>query len=269
MHIIHRLYSEEFDFPPYEDEPSKTVMVATMPRSGSTFFVESLWKTGRLGSPMEYASIRNRWKLYERFGSEDWCDYWRKLQRLRTSPNGVFGYKMFVSNWLEISRKQPELFKKVTSTHIVYLTREDLLGQAISQSRAMQSEAWFSGVNTKKEIQYNDEHITACMRAIQREKSVWENVFKIMKADVCRVSYEQFLADQSGVLRSIADFVGVDLDKDAELGLPFIGVQRDAITEEWRARYLGTHDYDRMLNEKPAISISPDFELIPRPAVAV
>lgn len=66
MHISALLYTREFDFPIRKGPPTTQLMIATMPRSGSTAFCLELWRTGLMGAPLEYVnpkmtSLEPRW----------------------------------------------------------------------------------------------------------------------------------------------------------------------------------------------------------------
>ena len=238
MHIINRLYSAEYDYPEANLPPEKSVMIASLPRSGSTIFCEHMWRSGCLGAPMEYPAIPYSSDLYSRRRSDSAEDYWRKVQSRRTSPNGIFSYKIFVNNLLNISREHPGLYRQMEATHIVYMTREDELGQAISHSRAMRSGIWFSGVNRRDQVPYDAEHINKCLHHIGEQKAFWEDVFRKSGTRVHRVTYEAFLRDPEEAIHAVAAFVGVSIDPERHIDIPLISPQRDETTVEWRRRFL-------------------------------
>lgn len=39
-------YGSAYDFPPWRGPPTKTLMLATIPRSGSTFVASQMWRSG-------------------------------------------------------------------------------------------------------------------------------------------------------------------------------------------------------------------------------
>jgi LPS sulfotransferase NodH len=237
VHTIHRLYSKEFDFEE-GTVPVRSVLLATTPRAGSTVFAEQMWKTGAMGAPMEYPSIRNRRELFQRLRSESWSDYWDKVRHRRTSPNGVFSYKMFPCNLLEIARKEPALYKKISSTHIIFLTRQDQLSQAISLVKASQTGAWFCDTDHKHSLIYDAELISTCLASIRKQLGFWEDFFLATGARVHRVTYEQLLENRGSVLSKIAAHIEVELTPDRTISIPMIRMQRDALSEEWRLRFL-------------------------------
>lgn len=260
MHIVTKLYSPEFDFPQCSQPLKASVMLATLPRSGSTVFAEYMWRTGVMGAPMEYPNLVNRQGTFERLGSTSWADYWGRIQAVRTGPNGIFSYKMFMSNMLEIARSHPDLHRRIVSTHVVYLTREDTLGQAISYSRAIRSRAWFADVLGEKPVEYSQQHITSCIRSIHRQKAFWENVFRVTGTEVLRVTYEQFQGDPEEVMERVAGFIGVELPACDLVDIPILRVQRDTTSDEWRERYLAESNVSD--GEIPQRRVSPDFEFV-------
>jgi trehalose 2-sulfotransferase len=237
MHIINRLYNSEFDFPVRDEPPKVELMIASTPRSGSTIFTEYLWSTGVLGAPMEYPALPNRKLLYDRLQCTDWVDYWSKLTKLRTSPNGVFSYKMFPVNWLHLARSARDVYAKVNPTHVIFLYREDVLGQAISRSRALRTNIWFAG-SEQKEVEYDENHISSCIKFNASEESFWKAVLERLELPVFKINYEDFMRDCDGSLKAICAHVGVEFDATQKKELPLISKQRDATTRIWRERYL-------------------------------
>lgn len=257
MHLINRLYDSEFDFPIRSEPHRLELMIASTPRSGSTIFTEYLWSTGVLGAPMEYPALPNRKILYDRLESKNWCDYWSKVIKLRTSPNGVFSYKMFPVNWLHICRRQPELYAKLSPTHVIYLYRVDVLGQAISRSRAMRTNIWFAGYE-EQAIEYSESHISRCIQYIANEEAFWTAVFERLEWPLFRISYEEFMSNRDASLRAICDHVEVTFDPTQRKELPLISKQRDATTQLWRERYLKERGrwWDDLFSRDQALAVA-------------
>jgi LPS sulfotransferase NodH len=69
------LYSESYDYACFDGELSKTFIVATIPRSGSTLYCCQLWKSGALGAPAEYVNPYIVSRLYERLQATSMLDY--------------------------------------------------------------------------------------------------------------------------------------------------------------------------------------------------
>jgi hypothetical protein len=55
MHYAVESYTDRFDCQHYPiDNNRRTYMVATIPRTGSTYLCHRLWRTGCMGVPLEY-----------------------------------------------------------------------------------------------------------------------------------------------------------------------------------------------------------------------
>lgn len=238
MHLVNRLYQEQYDFSFRTEDPSVQYMLATIPRSGSTYFALELWKTGVLGAPMEYANTPYISMLKERLHSDlDIVSYWREVQKRRTSPNGVFGYKMFIKNYLDYDGPNLELSTKLAPDKVVFLTRKDITSQAVSLSRAVQSKAWFHGVDLAQTPRYCFDDIQKLVEQIEHETATWERIFEITSADVLRVAYEDLIEDRESVIKRVCQFVGSELDDSSALDIPCIKIQRTPESAEWVKKY--------------------------------
>ena len=239
MHISVRLYTREFDFPVRKGPPIIQLMIATLPRSGSSAFCLELWRTGVLGAPLEYtnpkmATSTPRWRELLRHEMK----YWKALQRVRTGPNGVFSYKFFAHEYVEILRERPKLIPLIAPTHVVYLTRADKLAQAISYSRAIRSGAWFANAAKQKPCEYDERHIQECMDALSRQELAWEHVFDVTHTRPLRVTYEEFVAAPSAVVKAILEYVVPGPHTREPLPIPQLEIQRDTVSDNWKQRFL-------------------------------
>lgn len=247
-HVVNRLYGADFDFNVVKCRPSRTYMLATLPRSGSTFCAIRMWQTGVLGAPMEYLNFPVLKSTFRRLrlsvGADGLIDasqvdtYWRKISILRTSPNGVFGYKMFGSNFVEIAKRFPAFLKQISPQHVIYLTRRDVVGQAISYSKSQRSNVWFADVLNAPEVDYDFCHIALCKRQIERQKSAWERYFSHVNLVPIRIYYEDLLPDGgSRVIQHVIHSLGLDIRHSVDLRIPMIRRQSDGRSLEWRERF--------------------------------
>ncbi len=243
MSVIQEMFESKFDFPEFHGAPGRELMVAALPRSGSTAFCSALWETGRLGSPLEYLNF----ELIERFPRwasllQDPLRYWAVVQQNRTSPNGIFSFKMFPRNYKSISSLSSDLLKRIQPTHVIYLTRRDLDHQAVSYSRAMQSNAWFADAVKFRSAVYNPKHISACKKLLIRQMQDWETIFGITQTSVLRVQYEEFIDNKPATIHTVSEFIG-DECGSASIQLPQTKIQRDAKTEVWVKQFQDSSDY--------------------------
>jgi LPS sulfotransferase NodH len=238
MHVINRLYQEEFDFAHRDESPTMQYMIATIPRSGSTYFALELWRTGVLGAPMEYANAPYISILKNRLGVDiDILKYWSEVEKRRTSANGVFGYKMFIGNYLHCEENHPDLLKKIAPDKVIFLTRRDSTAQAVSLTKAVQSKAWFHGVEALDKPKYSFEEIRRGVNQVKQEIATWERIFELTETDVLPVFYEDLVADPGAVVRKVSDYLEVNLDPASTLDIPAIKVQRTSESLEWMRKF--------------------------------
>ena len=109
-------YEEKFDFPYREALPERVYILASVPRSGSTYLGHLLWQSGCLGAPLEYFNFLPTGH-YAAAASvpEKQLEIWRSVIHHRTSPNGVFAVKCFPGMVDDLARGNPALFREVTA----------------------------------------------------------------------------------------------------------------------------------------------------------
>lgn len=248
VHVSNRLYSAEMDFNCFGRDPVGSYMIATIPRSGSTYCAIRLWQTGLLGAPMEYLNFHAIGHLLQRLGYktnveghvpiEKMRGYWRDIQRLRSSPNGMFGYKMFIANYVRIARRFPDFLRDITPNYVVYLTRRDVLGQAMSYSRAQRSNVWFGGVANTPVVDYDYAHIKIFLHSIAHQKLVWERVFEVLNVNPIRIAYEDLMDPSSTVVSDVLNAMNIEPDESCAVSVPMIDRQTDGVSKEWRERFM-------------------------------
>lgn len=248
VHQIVSAYEQEFDFPYKIEAPSKTYMVAAIPRTGSTHFCLSLWRTGCLGAPLEYINLKNRDHTIDRLGGGDLVKYWKALLHVRTSKNGVFGFKSFVPNFKDIAVKSEELLALIAPAHVVYITRRDKIAQAASYARAVQTQAWFAGVKEQTAPRYDPALLKQAELWIAQQEDSWEKIFQLKEVDPIRVYYEDFLARPDETMAVVAGAMGVTLDPDARIQAPEIERQADEMSADWIQLY----QHERSVQSVPA-----------------
>ena len=110
-------YEARFDFPVRADPPELSYMLATVPRTGSTFVSHLLWRTGCLGAPLENLNIAPGSPYADAHGDAAAQQrLWRRVLARRTSPNGVFGIKCFPMQLEALVRVNPPLLQSVMAT---------------------------------------------------------------------------------------------------------------------------------------------------------
>lgn len=210
--------------------------ICTQPRSGSNLFCQYLSSTGQLGYPLEYFNGSGRRAL----GMPDYEDdpHWQ-IQFIRSravTPNGVYALKLFAHQLdaVSASLRWTALLPKLK---FVYHERRDLLGQAISWVRAMQTGQYRSTQAVSGGIQYDGKAILDRLSAIVRERARWETYFARTGISPLRTTYEDLLADPPREVCRVATHVGLRDPITIDPARIDLTLQRDALSEEWRCRF--------------------------------
>lgn len=209
-------------------------------RSGSTFLGRLVRATNALGHPDELFRDPREVKLLLK-------DPDRTLTELAdraSTPNGVYGLKVFSPHFDNAERLG--WAQRLPNLHFVHLTRRDLLGQAISLSKAFQTGRYKSTDPTGREPQYHQRQIADFIARIAYGQARWQCWFARNGVVVLPLAYEDVIADPAGAVRAIARHLGVDIRIPGGFGEADIRVQRDSLSDEWRERFIrkaGDRDY--------------------------
>jgi LPS sulfotransferase NodH len=223
------------DFPRFVGEPLKYV-VATQPRTGSHYLCQTLYSTGMAGCPLEYFHPRHWGEWMARCKSNDAKYVLSLLIQRRSSQNGSFGMKLHWSQLRAFLALGIE--GRFRDAKFIYLTRDDVLGQAISLVMAQRSGQWVRGQPMQKEPMYSYEAIRKSIGKILDERKRWETFFCQTGIEPLRIVYESFVADPRFQTERILRFVGPYAAADLE-GCPaaVTEVQRTDLNEQWRKRF--------------------------------
>ena len=233
-------YEGKFDFPRRAEEPELVYMLASIPRTGSTYLSHALWRTGCLGAPLEYLNFEPGGPYYfASHSAEAQARLWRSVMHRRTSPNGVFGFKCFPVQLQALSRSNPALLAALRPSRIVYLTRRDRIAHIVSLARASVSGVWRKEQESDRAPPpaYSQEAMEAAERGIAVQEAGWEKMFAERGIDPLRLCYEDVIARPADAARQVADYLGVALAAGAEVNVPAVDRQSRAGAEDWGGRY--------------------------------
>src|SRR4051812_22233623 len=203
--------------------------ICTQPRSGSNLLCQLLSSTDQLGYPLEYFNGPARRAL----GLPDFPDA-PELQieavlRLGATPNGIYAVKLFASQFAALSARL-RWMERLPNLRFVYLSRDDLLGQAVSWARALQTGQYRSTQPANRAARYDAGLIRSRLMAIVRERAQWEAFFARTGIEPLRIVFEHFLQDRAGYVERVAGLVDVQ-DPVVDPTRVDILMQRDAATE--------------------------------------
>lgn len=241
-------YEAQFDFPLREQPPELVYLLASVPRSGSTYVSHLLWQTGCLGAPLEYLNFEPSGPYG--FASDSpagQADLWHSALHRRTSPNGVFGLKAFPLQLEGVHAGNPQLVGNVMRTlfprerraRVVELRRRDRTAHAISYARALLSGIWRKEQepDDRPEPEYSREALARATRMIEQQEQTWQAMYRDLRAEPLVVWYEDVLADPQAAISAVAAYLGVVLDPVAAVAVPVIERQSQAGARIWAERH--------------------------------
>ena len=221
--------------------------ICTQPRSGSNLLCQYLSSTDQLGYPLEYFNGPARRAL----GLADFPDapelQMEAVLRLGATPNGVYAVKLFASQFATFSRRL-RWMDLLPNLHFVYLIRDDLLGQAISWARALQTEQYRATQPAKRLAIYDADLIRSQLMEIVRERAQWEAFFARTGIEPLRIVHERFLEDRSSYVDRVARLVGIENPVADQRKVDLV-IQRDADTEEWKQRFRAENGDPNVLDD--------------------
>jgi trehalose 2-sulfotransferase len=206
-------------------------VICTEERSGSNLLCQHLESTGVLGKPHEvfkYAAAVARLRHARASGLYDHL-------KPATTANGVCGFKLFSGHFDFITGT--DWLERLPALQFVYLERRDLLGQAISLVKATQTRSFRASVTPVAETFYDRAAIAFALKRLTLAQARWRIFFATNDLRPLHLIYEEICEDPMAAVRSIAERVDVDV-AGLVSSAPAMRVQRDAISDEWRERYI-------------------------------
>ena len=241
-------YEAQFDFPVREEGPGQVYLLASVPRSGSTYVSHLLWATGCLGAPLEYLNFEPSGPYGFASGSPaEQAELWRSALHCRTSSNGVFGLKAFPLQLEGVHETNPQLVATVMRTvfprgqqaRVVELRRRDRTAHAISYARALLSGIWRKEQepDDRPEPDYSRTAVERAARMIEQQEQSWQAMYRDLRVEPLVIWYEDVLADPGAAIDAVAGYLGIALDPAAAVEVPSIERQSQAGARVWAERH--------------------------------
>jgi LPS sulfotransferase NodH len=208
-----------------------------------------LASTGLAGRPEEYF-----WRDDERRWSQRWrvstfSDYLRAAVGQGSTPNGVFGAKVMYGYLPDLLGKLAELpggrglgdrellERQFPNLRCLWIWREDVVAQAVSWARALQTNVWAAGDGQPATTpRFDFAQIDELVRAAEEGRTGWRRWFDSNGFVPMGIRYEDLVADKTGTTRRALDFLGIDVPADLPIRTRSAR-QSDALNREWAARY--------------------------------
>jgi LPS sulfotransferase NodH len=228
--------------------PSVSYLVCATQRSGSNLLCGLLKGTGIAGRPEEYF-----WRGHEpcwarRWGASGRVEYVNGAIREGTR-NGVFGAKVLWPHLpnllakLEAAQGREDLAERALlegtfpGLRFVWIRREDVIAQAVSYARAVQTDQWTALAPPPDRVpRFDFAQIHWLVGEIEEQNAAWRRWFRATGITVFEVTYEDLVADMQAVTRNVLGFLGVAASGDTPIE-PQHARQADSVNADWAARY--------------------------------
>lgn len=204
-------------------EPDRRYVIFFTPRSGSSRLTDLAKNTKALGDPGECFNpsfIPDIGKAYSARNMDEYVDL---LLRMRQTK-GVFGCEVTHTHVVKAFRKPARFLEAIRPTSTIWLIREDILAQAVSISRMMQTKVSHTAHADDEQIAvaeqvftYNSRQIASALQRLRYMEAGTEETITRHGLIPLRLSYEQTISMRPKRLMAvIARHVGArQLDLDA------------------------------------------------------
>ena len=231
---FHHKFDHEFVGSP---AATRSLVVCSSPRSGSSLLCEYLCLSGRAGAPTEFFDDEQMARFAGLWNCHGLDQYVAALLSKKTSPNGVFATKLHFGQFTAVlgSRRLEEL---LPSVQYIWMRRRDRLRQAISYARAMQTHAWASMHQSRATASYDRALIEQMLARVAQEDDGWRSWFERNGITPLQVEYEELIEAPLRVLQRILATVGEHWQDMDGMPEPTLERQSDESTEHWLSRFL-------------------------------
>ncbi len=167
------------------------------------------------------------------------------------TPNGVFGGRVMAESLPELISGLAAAASGPAATAVdllsarmgrlgfVHLRRRDVVAQAVSWAKSLQTHFWHPGEAVApggRDPHYDEELIGRLVATIERAEADWTTWFASHGIAPCEVTYEELAADPRRTARNVLDYLGLNVPPDRHL---VVGHRRQAdhINADWIARF--------------------------------
>jgi trehalose 2-sulfotransferase len=212
-------------------------MICATPRSGSNYLSQLLAGTGVLGNPREYFNAPGRRHYDDPEYPESPDRHVHQILTTGRTPNGIYAVKVHHFQLASLPRNIDPTHD-LPHLHYVVLQRRDLIGQAISWSRAQQTGQHRATDRSQQACRYDADHIRNCLLFVLDQRKKWKGLLRDIKAKPLVLQYESLLRDPQGTVNRVAALLRITEPAIVNSDLVTVTIQRDGINSEWRTRFL-------------------------------
>ncbi len=229
-----RIMSVRFTANPFRPLKKRFVLAASA-RTGSNLLCEGLMSHGVMARELFNINRIDDVRIREGFdGLQDYCEAMVK----RFARLGVFGVKgaLDVLAPLALAGEIPD---HIADWRFVYLTRMDVVKQAISHFAAELSGSWRSNKEgvALTDNDYDQDRIAALVNKHITSNARWEDLFSAHRVRPFRITYEKLAEDVTGTCAAVAKFLDIDGDPIALTKKAPLAKQATSLNAVWEARF--------------------------------
>lgn len=210
--------------------------ICTAPRSGSNYLGQLLESTGVLGRPREYFNAQGRRNVDDPAFPDDPREQIQRVLSDGATENGIYAVKAFPYQLQPITAAV-RLTEALPNLHFVRLARRDLLGQAISWARALQTLQYRSTQAIQYKPTYDGNLILNQLAEIARASAAWDVYFARTGQSALSLTYEDIEAEPEDAVDQIGQMMGIGAAKPNPEAIT-LEIQRDPLNEAWRERFV-------------------------------
>lgn len=233
-------------------------LICSVPRSGSNLLAETLAATGVAGRPIEYFNRRYERRFLESWGCSAYTTYAEFIRlaiHFCRTANGVFGAKIqwYQTDDLVNSIRRIQGYENYGLASIataffpgvryIWIKRADKLRQAISYSRAIQSNTWWAidgltdeGSNGCVPV-FDFAEIESLRCTLIKHEECWQSYFEECGVTPLVLRYEDLWMAPEKQVAEVLDYLNIDIPGGLSLPPPRLKKQSDHVTEEWLRLY--------------------------------
>jgi LPS sulfotransferase NodH len=155
---------------------------------------------------------------------------------------GAWGVKAFIQSTIPLFLVG-EFPDHIHSWRFVYLTRDNIVQQAISHVIAELTQSWSSWEQPKRELSADDYSYDQIERAIwstRLSQTSWETFFRTYQIEPLRISFERIVADPEATAAEVAEYCNLKLGGQelvAQFDDPPLKRQTTGLNAIWEERF--------------------------------
>lgn len=207
---------------PEVDADGPLLLLCMTPRSGSSALSAALARSKALGLGGERLSNKPNGPLQKTLAQTPCATMRQALDWVITDSRTKNGVAQIKCDFQQIYPfiADPACLDRLQGATWVYLTREDVLGQAISRYRGFKTGMWHDNKKdaaTFTDAAYDYDEIRKQVAFLSDMMGAFERTFAAIGVTPLRITYEQLTEDDTGTMHRIADRMGIEIETPVSL----------------------------------------------------